>query len=218
MHHLALYERDDAFAAAVDSADAWTADGWPVKVLFGLVGRRVRRATGSDLCRDLVQKPQALPGVRRIALIGASAEAGERFGSLLDHADRALVLTEHGRSAEWDAVLLTERLRKARPDLVVVAVTPPAGEIVAAALREAGLPAWVIGVGGGIDMVTGLQPHTPRILRRVGGEWLWRLVHDPRRLFRRYILQCLPVVVRAPATVREVRRRPSDSTPRRVLP
>jgi N-acetylglucosaminyldiphosphoundecaprenol N-acetyl-beta-D-mannosaminyltransferase len=46
----------------------------------------------------------------------------------------------------------------------------------------------ILAVGAAFDFHAGLTPQAPRILQRVGLEWLFRLVHEPRRLWRRYVL------------------------------
>ena len=47
----------------------------------------------------------------------------------------------------------------------------------------------LIGVGAAFDFHTGRARQAPRALQRSGLEWLFRLVHEPRRLWRRYLLQ-----------------------------
>ena len=46
----------------------------------------------------------------------------------------------------------------------------------------------VIGVGGLLDFISGRIPRAPRLLRRLGMEWIWRLAMEPKRLFRRYVI------------------------------
>jgi N-acetylglucosaminyldiphosphoundecaprenol N-acetyl-beta-D-mannosaminyltransferase len=45
----------------------------------------------------------------------------------------------------------------------------------------------MIGIGAGIDVLGGVQPAAPAWMTRIGLEWAYRLVHDPRRLARRYL-------------------------------
>ena len=44
-----------------------------------------------------------------------------------------------------------------------------------------------VGIGAGIDVLGGYQPTAPAWMTRIGLEWAYRLVHDPRRLARRYL-------------------------------
>ena len=60
------------------------------------------------------------------------------------------------------------------------------------ALRAA-LPAcWMIGVGASFGFVAGTLRRAPRWVQRIGLEWCWRLVQEPRRLVRRYLIEDLP--------------------------
>ena len=47
---------------------------------------------------------------------------------------------------------------------------------------------FVMGVGGAIDVVAGIRRRAPRCWQRFGFEWLYRLLQEPRRLFRRYLV------------------------------
>jgi hypothetical protein len=52
--------------------------------------------------------------------------------------------------------------------------------------------AWFVGVGISLSFLAGEQPRAPAALQRLGLEWVHRLAHEPRRLFRRYVLDGLP--------------------------
>ena len=46
----------------------------------------------------------------------------------------------------------------------------------------------VVGVGGSFDVTAGMTRRAPRAMQRIGLEWLWRLLQEPRRLFKRYLV------------------------------
>ena len=206
LYHLVLFERDRGFADSLTAADCWTADGWPVQLLWRLAGIPVSRVTGSGLCQALVGEDIAAVPVRRVALIGGSSRSGDRFSELLERRGRTLVFREHGDRATWDARRMAASIDAAGPDLVLVAVNSPFCELFAADLQRL-LSAAIVGVGGGVDMVTGAQRRAPRAVVHARMEWLWRLAHDPRRLWRRYVLECLPFLIfRAPRALIAARR------------
>ena len=64
-----------------------------------------------------------------------------------------------------------------------------------AAVRAARRPG-SSGVGISLSFLAGEQPRAPVALQRLGLEWLHRLLHEPRRLFRRYVVQGLPFGLR----------------------
>ena len=55
--------------------------------------------------------------------------------------------------------------------------------------RHRHLPVKVmIGVGGSFELVAGMKKRAPRFIQRLGCEWAWRLVLEPRRLWKRYLV------------------------------
>lgn len=192
LHHLVLALRDPEFAETILNADVRTADGWPVRWLISMFGQVGERVTGSEFALRVTEGHTRF---RRIALIGASPEVGDAY-VVQSHSygvDVDVVMREHGRHRDWDAGELAERVRSAGADLVMVAVTPPRGDLVAKALVTAGITCPVISVGGSIDMIAGETRLAPPWTRRAGLEWLYRLAQEPRRLARRY-LECLWVM------------------------
>jgi N-acetylglucosaminyldiphosphoundecaprenol N-acetyl-beta-D-mannosaminyltransferase len=198
LHHLDLYERDEEFREAVRKSGAWTADGWPVQLALRRLGVRSARVTGRELCARLGRDASFAPRTTRIALLGAGYDAGDRFGELLSGAGRELVVREHGHVDEWRLDELARAVSVREASLVLVAVSPPSGEIVAARIADllAAHQCVVVGVGGAIDMAVGLKKAAPRAVSQGGLEWLWRLGQEPSRMASRYLRDGLPAFVR----------------------
>ena len=79
-------------------------------------------------------------------------------------------------------------IRAARADMIVAGMGNPAQEKwLAENLTETGALVGV-GVGGFLDFAAGHRTRAPELWQRLGIEWLHRLVHDPRRLCRRYLI------------------------------
>ena len=86
-----------------------------------------------------------------------------------------------------EEVFLVEvnRIRESNPDLVWVGLGAPRQEKwMAAASRE--VPAIFFGVGAAFDFLAGTKPRAPRWMQHCGMEWLFRLLSEPRRLWKRY--------------------------------
>ena len=81
------------------------------------------------------------------------------------------------------------RVREARPDLLLVAFGAPKQEIWIHRHRAELGSAVAVGVGASLDFVAGTIPRAPRWVSRAGLEWLYRLVREPRRLWRRYLVE-----------------------------
>ena len=83
---------------------------------------------------------------------------------------------------------IVERIRRARPDLVLVAFGAPKQELFIDAIRSELNCVW-LGVGATLDFIAGTARRAPRWMSRHGLEWLYRLVQEPRRLWRRYLVR-----------------------------
>jgi N-acetylglucosaminyldiphosphoundecaprenol N-acetyl-beta-D-mannosaminyltransferase len=107
--------------------------------------------------------------------------------------------------AELDRI--RQALRQAQPGLVLVGLGFPKQERLIRLLRHEVPGAWFAGVGISLSFLAGDQPRAPLVLQRLGLEWTHRLWHEPRRLFKRYVLQGLPFAARlfAWALVRRLR-------------
>jgi N-acetylglucosaminyldiphosphoundecaprenol N-acetyl-beta-D-mannosaminyltransferase len=89
-------------------------------------------------------------------------------------------------TAEEDRELV-ERVNSAAPDLIWVGLSTPKQERwMAAHIGRLQAPA-LLGVGAAFDIHAGLLPQAPPWIQRVGLEWLYRLLREPRRLWRRYL-------------------------------
>jgi N-acetylglucosaminyldiphosphoundecaprenol N-acetyl-beta-D-mannosaminyltransferase len=86
---------------------------------------------------------------------------------------------------EEDAVV--DEINRSRPDVVWVGIGVPKQEKWMARMRPRLEPPLLVGVGAAFDFHAGLVPQAPNWLQDAGLEWAYRLAHEPRRLWRRYL-------------------------------
>lgn len=142
---------------------------------------------------DLVPRFIALAEQRgfRLFLLGATPEANGRAVARLRERHPGLVIAGHYSPPfrpldRMDNEEIAGRIRAARPDVVLVSFGCPKQEKwIARNYRTLGVPV-CIGVGATIDFLAGQVRRAPRWMQRTGLEWTFRLVQEPRRLFRRY--------------------------------
>lgn len=189
-HTLNMAARDAAYRAMLRGMDLIYCDGAGVTLAARLLGQRLPgRMTGADWieelagsCADRNLKPFFLgsrPGVAEIA----AARLQSR------HVGLALAGTFHGFLADPEACAQAIRaINTAKPDLLLVGMGSPLQERWVAEHRdELEVPVvWV--VGALFDFLAGGLRRGPRILLDHGFEWLARLVVEPKRLWRRYLL------------------------------
>jgi len=78
--------------------------------------------------------------------------------------------------------------REQQPELIVLGMGMPKQEAVAAELAVTGGPCLIVCGGAILDFLGGKVSRAPEWLRRLGGEWLYRLLREPKRLFMRYVV------------------------------
>jgi len=180
--------REDArLRRAVFDCDLVTADGQSVVWASRLLGDPLpERVAGIDLMARLVEAAEehgyrvfflgATPGV----LARAVAELRARHPRL--HVAGA----RDGYFRPDDESAVREEIRAAAPDILFVAMGSPRKEHWVAAAPDLDV-GFAMGVGGSLDVIAGHVRRAPRLVQRLGLEWLFRLAQEPRRLVRRYV-------------------------------
>jgi N-acetylglucosaminyldiphosphoundecaprenol N-acetyl-beta-D-mannosaminyltransferase len=191
--HVVLAEYDVAFRAAYRRAELSLADGQPVVWASRLFTNSVPdKVSGSDLLLPLLKRA-ALRGWR-VFLLGGAPKVAQRAAELLreQHAvDVVGIASPRVTTPPADELLdaLADSLREARADLVVVALGAPKQELLIDALKDRVRPATLVGVGAALDFLVGRVARAPPWMSGFGLEWLYRLLKEPRRLWRRYLLR-----------------------------
>lgn len=188
LDHIVQLRRNAAFRAAYRGARLVLCDGFPVQYYARLRGHPAHRVTGSDLIARLMAAAQ--PGRRMMFVVdeAATALAVKRWAATQGLADEVETLVP-GYGFIGDATGcagMVDAIRQFRPDIMVMAVGAPQSEIFVDRYRDALPPCWALCVGQGVKMALGLVGRAPPVVRRLHGEWLWRLAQEPRRLGARY--------------------------------
>jgi N-acetylglucosaminyldiphosphoundecaprenol N-acetyl-beta-D-mannosaminyltransferase len=134
---------------------------------------------------DLVDRLASLSADKgfRIYLLGAMPGVAERAAKVLctHYAGLIVAGTDAGSPRAEDEAGIIAQVRAAHPHILLVAYGAPAQDMwIARNLDRLGVPV-CIGVGGAFDYLAGVHPLAPRWLRRIGLEWLHRLVTQPWR-------------------------------------
>ncbi|HTN52308.1 MAG TPA: WecB/TagA/CpsF family glycosyltransferase [Anaeromyxobacter sp.] len=209
--HVVIAERLPGFRAAYAAADLSLADGKPIVWASHLLGAPLpEKISGSDLVLPLMDLAAARGW--RVFLLGAGPGVGEAAAGRLRLERRVNVVgtaaprisLEPGAIDESEAAILS--LRAADPQLVLVAFGAPKQELWMHRHRDRLAPAVLLGVGASLDFVAGRVRRAPRWVSRAGLEWLWRLLREPRRLWRRYLVEDPRFLAVLWRTMRERRR------------
>ncbi|OGO47021.1 MAG: hypothetical protein A2W34_08495 [Chloroflexi bacterium RBG_16_64_32] len=188
-HTCNLAMADRAFRQCLDDVDVVYVDGNGPRVAAWLAGHSLpHRLTGADwidaLSRLCVERPMSLYFVG--AADGVAREAAERLA--LRHPGLVVLGSHPGYFDASEEQALIAEIRRARPDVLLVGMTSPAQErwMVEQAPRLGVPVVWC--VGAIFDYASGRLRRAPRWMRRLGLEWLGRLLIEPRRLAVRYLI------------------------------
>lgn len=174
--------------AAVADADFCFCDSRVLSRLAMLRGTTLSVIPGSDLTATIFA--DHLQTDERITIIGGDdctiADLGKSYPGLR--------VTQHippmgmvGNDAAMDAA--ARFIVNADCRFIFVAVGSPQGEILLRRARELGAKCGVaLSIGASIDFLTGKQTRAPRLLQKLGLEWAFRLLSEPKRLWRRYLV------------------------------
>lgn len=188
--------RDPASRLLVGRATVVVADGMPLVWAARLQRTPVpERVAGSSLVWSL---SAAAEGRLSVYLLGGPpGVAGLAAAALVGQYPRLRVAGADSppMGFEDDPAEVTRSLRAviaAAPEIVFCGFGFPKQEWVIARLRPALPDAWFVGCGAALDFAAGVVPRAPRWMQASGLEWLHRLAGEPRRLFRRYVLDDMP--------------------------
>ncbi len=183
--------RDEELLAILQNVDLSVPDGMPLVWGSRLFGAPLRqRVAGADLVpaiADLCCRRDY-----KLMFFGAGPGVAQRAAAQLRSQHPGLNITgvagpsvQIGGEIDGDVV---DVIRSVAPDILCVAMGNPKQEHWIAQYRNSlGVPV-LVGVGGTFDLLSGNKQRAPRLMQRTGTEWLFRLVQEPRRLFRRYAL------------------------------
>lgn len=197
LDHLRRCQADMQFAAMVAEAEMVVADGMPLIWASRVAGCGLpQRVAGSDLILTL--SAAAADAGRSIYLLGGAPGTAEGAAEVLRsrHPHIKIVGTNCPPLGfdqnETEMAKLVASLVAAKPDIVFVALGSPKQEYLIDRIRNSVPAAWWLGVGVSFSFLTGHVQRAPRILQKLGLEWVHRLAQEPKRLFKRYVVQGIP--------------------------
>ena len=216
LDHLVKLRSDAAFRGAYARATFVTADGVPVAALARRQCKRVALTTGSDLvgpaCAMAARQrlPLYLFGSSQASLDTSAARLRERFPGLDIVARDAPAFGFAPNSEEADTA--GQRIGQSGARLCFVLLGAPKQEIFADRMAALCPGVGFICAGAALDFIAGEQVRAPRLFRKAGLEWLWRLLSHPGRLGPRYA-RCAALLAEL-VLLEPFRRRAGMGTPR----
>lgn len=176
------------------------ADGMPIAWRGKLLtGKPWPRITGADLLPGVLALAETTG--QRVGFFGGSAETHRLLAPILRKHHPALAISGMWAPDADGIEALSERLtamiRAAGTDILIVSLGKPRQERWVDRYGCATGARVLLPCGGAIDFLAGKTKRAPRWMQKLGLEWLHRLISEPRRLARRYLLQGPIALLRA---------------------
>lgn len=179
------------FAEIINNAELVIPDGIGVQIGLKILGYNVRRIAGIEFSRSMVE--ECAKSEQSVALVGAKPEIVQKAKENLEHEIQGLYVTyaHDGYFRDDDEILNELKIRQ--PRLVLCALGSPKQEEFILKAKELLPDALFVGVGGSFDVWSGVVERAPEIYQKLGLEWLYRTVKEPKRFKR--IFPTLPLFV-----------------------
>ena len=171
-------------------------DGWPIAVAAKNASKvKISRVTGSDLLPELFSQ---LTKDVRVGIIGGNNESLIRQSLEIRFPDLNIQIidTSQWTNSVYDIRRLRELVQYNALSIVLLCLGHPKQELLAKELKDydwaGSRPDWIMCVGATIDFLIGEQKRAPKAFQRIGLEWFYRLVKNPKRFAQRYLKSVIP--------------------------
>src|SRR5690625_2894051 len=171
---------------AVNMADIINADGMGIVWASRVLGSKVpERVTGIDLFVDLLELANEKD--LKVAFVGATAEVLEDLCRYVKDEFPNVDIVRAIDGYFEDEGVVVESIRSANPTMLFVGMPTPRKEMFLACNKQDLNVPFLMGVGGSFDVLAGKTRRAPLWMQKTGLEWFFRVLQEPRRLWRRYV-------------------------------
>jgi N-acetylglucosaminyldiphosphoundecaprenol N-acetyl-beta-D-mannosaminyltransferase len=188
-HNLMACRADARLQLVFNRSSLTVPDGMGTVWFLRLLGHRAGRVYGPDLM--LAASQRGTKRRWRHFFLGGTNEVQHRLKIRLQKDNPNLLITgsyspPFGNLGLGDERAMIQAINSSQADILWVALGSPRQELWMAEHRDKLKPTVLIGVGAAFDFLSGAKPQAPAWVQRAGLEWLFRLISEPRRLWRRY--------------------------------
>lgn len=172
---------------SVNSCNIVNIDGMGVVLAARFLGHAVpERVAGVDLFHELLK--MSAENNLSVFLLGAKEEVVTTAARKVKELYPELKVAGNHHGYFWDdEAALVEKVRTSGAQLLFVAITSPMKENFINRWQDQLGVNFVMGVGGTFDVVAGKVKRAPKWMQTYGLEWLYRVIQEPSRMWRRYL-------------------------------
>ena len=181
--------KDAALRDSILEADIVVAAGMALVWLSRLLGRPLpERVAGIDIMFRLLERADAQG--YSVFFLGATAKVAARVAEVAgtQYPGARIAGFHHGYFQHEHERDIATRIRESRADILFIGMSSPKKEVFMRQWRDfMGVPV-CHGVGGSFDVMAGVTGRAPLWMQKAGLEWLYRVLQEPRRMWKRYLV------------------------------
>jgi len=184
-----LMQQNSALKEIVNQSPLINADGQSIVWAARFLGYQIpERVTGIDLFEELVKRSEKTKW--RLYYLGAKEEVVQKVVEthkrLYPHLN--IVGYHNGYFSKAEGENIAREIEKAQADILFVAFSSPNKEMWIKEFQPIMKVPFAMGVGGSFDVVAGITNRAPKWMQKLGLEWFYRFIQEPKRMFGRYII------------------------------
>lgn len=190
---LTMLKKDSLLKESILSSDLINADGQSVVWASKFLGTPLKeRVTGIDLMEKLIEISKKKKYTA--FFLGAKPEVVKKVAEKCGFGESNSIVAGYkdGYFKDEEQESIARYIADSKPNFLFVAITSPKKEIFLhkhkAILKDINL---TMGVGGSFDVYSGLINRAPHWMQKSGLEWLYRMIQEPRRMWKRYTLNSI---------------------------
>lgn len=180
---------NDEFRRVINSTDLLNIDGmsvvWALRCLGYVVPERVATP---DLADEIIR--MAAEEKFSVFLFGATDEVLSLCLENLHKVYPSLVITgsRNGYYQPHEEGVIIDQINSSGADILFIGISSPKKELLYDKFRDRLGVFYVLGVGGYFDILSGKTKRAPKWMQDIGLEWVFRLIQEPRRMWKRYLI------------------------------
>ena len=185
-----LMQKDEKLYNSVTSCDIINADGQAIVWAVRFLGKKIpERVAGVDLMQELIKL--AYEKKYKCFLFGAREEVVKKVVDVYSHKYNPDIIAgyRNGYYSREEEPVIAKQIAESGAQLLFVAINSPKKENFLyeykAILEKIN---FTMGVGGAFDVVAGVTRRAPLWMQRIGREWFFRFLQEPKKMWRRYLV------------------------------
>ena len=183
-------QEDKELYNSIVNADIINADGMPIVWASRLLGKPLpERVAGIDLMQELIKL--AYNRKYKIFFFGAKEEVVKKVVEKYskEYSPEIIAGYRNGYYSEEEEPLIAKQIAESGANILFVGISSPKKEKFLYKYKHILKNVnFIMGVGGSFDVIAGKIKRAPKWMQKCGLEWVYRLVQEPRRMWRRYLI------------------------------